>query len=216
MNLEESLKAFNITDINVETEASIKKRYKKLMIKYHPDNYNGDDTKAKEISLALSVLRDALLKLKQYKLINSKQEQFNIVIPLSKLISIYSGESISIKIADNINGVDEIHEETLSNKDIQKHNTLIILDATITHNGFVQDFSNIQHWTISDNYEINCDLYVDKLTNNEVVLLKIEDYEKEFEFSSQAASILVKLPFNISVNIKITKRLRAEKENDSN
>lgn len=202
MNLEKALDTFKINDISSETEETLKRKYKRLMIKYHPDNYKGDDTKAKEISLALEILKDALKKLQEYKLINNKQEIYNIVIPLNKLIHLYSGENITITYNNE--------HKVLSNNDIQKHNTLIILDTTITHNGIVTDFSNIQHWSISDNYMINCELYVENINNSETILIRLENYENEFTFSSQAISVRVQLPFNISVDVKITKKLRVD------
>lgn len=207
MNLEKSLVLFNIDDLAAETVDSLKKRYKKLMIKYHPDNCSGDDTKAKDISVAYEVLKDAMESIRKYNAVNTTREEYTIIIPLSKLIEVYKGGTVTVGSGDNAKVFDR--------KDIQKYNTLIISEVSLTHNGQVLRFSNMQHWSISDKYVINCQLMVENLTDRETVLIKLEDFEKEISFTSQAVSMVIPLSFNISVEIKIDKKLqptRVEKE----
>lgn len=207
MNLEEAIIIFEIDDITSESEETLKKKYKKLMFRYHPDNTGGDETKAKEVSLAFDILKVALLKIKRYNSINVVKEKYNIVIPLNKLISIYKGGTVTIGSGDN--------KKIFGNKDIQKYNTIIILDTTLVYNGQYLNFSNIQHWSISDNYVINCDIIVNNLNSTETVIIKLEDIEKEISFKSQAISIKFQLEFNISVEIKINKKLQATRDNNA-
>ena len=206
MTLEKALELFNISDITSETDDTVKKKYKKLMIKYHPDNC-GDDSKAKDISLALEVIKEAIKSIKSYKAINEKSEQYTILITLSRLIKLYKGETVTVGNKEDT--------KVFNKRDIQKHNTLIESEVTIVHNGINKTFSNIQHWSISDKYKINCELIVENLTDKETILIKLEDFEKEISFTSQAVSMVIPLSFNISVEIKIDKKLqptRAEKE----
>lgn len=207
MNLEKSLELFNIDDLTAETVDTLKKKYKKLMIKYHPDNCGGKDDKAKDVGVAFEVLRDAIENIRKYTAVNTVREEYTIIIPLSKLIHVYQGGTVTVGSGDNAKVFDR--------KDIQKYNTLIISEVSLTHNGNVFRFSNMQHWSISDKYVINCELMVENLSDKETVLIKLEDFEKEISFTSQAVSMIIPLSFNISVEIKIDKKLqptRAEKE----
>lgn len=195
MSLDKALELFKIEDITQETSATLKGKYRKLMIKYHPDNCNGDENKAKDISIAYEILKDAAEKIRKYQLMDTKEEKYTLVIPLSKLIDAYSSKTV------------KIGQKEFNRHDIQKHNTLILSEVTIEHNGVANRFSNVQHWSISDNYEINCDIIVEKLNNKEAVRIKLEDFDKEFMLSGQAVSIKIPLKFNISVDIRINKKL---------
>lgn len=211
MDLEKSIELFKISDLTSETKATLKAKYRKLMIKYHPDNCNGKDDKAKEVSLAYDILKDALDQISKYKAINEAQhhEEYTIIIPLSKLIELYRGKTITLGSGSNTKGI--------TKKDIQRYNTLIISDVTIEHNGIIQRFSNIQHWSISDNYAIQCEVTVNNLSDKETIRIRLEDFDREISFMSQAASIRVPLSFNITVEIKIDKKLvtsETEKENN--
>ena len=198
MELSEALDIFGIDDITQETEANIKKRYKKLMIKYHPDNVGGDDSKAKEVSLAMDIIKEALVNVARFKALNKASEKITIVIPIHKLIELYNGGNMTLGSGED--------RHLIGKKEIQKYNTLIISDATITHNGIVYNFSNVQPWSIADSYEINCDIYVDNINNEEIVKVHIEDYDKEIKFISQSIVLKVTLKFNINVAIRITKK----------
>lgn len=59
MNLQKACCVFDIQNIAEEDKKSIKRRYKALMIKYHPDNC-GSDAKAKEIGEAYKIIVDSL------------------------------------------------------------------------------------------------------------------------------------------------------------
>lgn len=198
MTLNEALELFGIDDISLEDDTTLKKKYKKLMIKYHPDNCNGDENKAKEVAEAFEVLKDALNAVKKYSYLTQKVQELNIIIPLSKLLELYKGGSITV-------GYDNVRR-VITKKDIQKHNTLIISDVTLTHKGMVHTFNSIQPWTIGDKYEINCDIYVDDITKQETVKIHINNFEKEIKFVSQSIVMNVTLDFNVNVAIRITKK----------
>jgi hypothetical protein len=76
------------------------------------------------------------------------------------------------------------------------------------HNGISYNFSTVQRWGISDNYSINCVVYVENLSDEEKITVKLEDKVRDFSFSSQTVSIKLSFSYNISVNVIIDKKIR--------
>ena len=201
MDIEKALELFEITNLASETLDSLKKRYRKLMIKYHPDNRGGDKELAASVSSAYSILKETFEKVDAYNRASVKHEDYNIVIPLSQLVKLYNGSKITLG--------NNSEKKEFSIKDIQKHGALIILDTTINHNGIDYSFTNVQRWSISDNYTINCDIFVENLNNDEKITVRLEDKVSNFSFTSQTISIKLSLSFNISVVIVVNKKIRA-------
>ena len=168
------------------------------MVKYHPDSKDGDESKAKNLSIALKLIKEAISNMSKFKALTKTTTRVTVVIPIHKLIDIYNGETITMGATDD--------RHIIGKKEIQRYNTLIISDVGITHNGLMKSFTNIQPWTIHDNYEVNCDIYVANINNEESVIVHIEDYNKEIKFQSQSVVIKVTLKFNINVSIRITKK----------
>lgn len=204
MDINKALELFSITDIMEETEETLKKKYKKLMIKYHPDTYKGGDDKAKDITVAMDILKNAIKQINQYKLINTKTEQMTLVIPLHKLIELYSGKEITLGSADK--------QMAFNIKSIRKHNVLIMSDIAVTHNGLTQIFSNVQPWQISDNFEINCEIYVTKLDNPEKINIKLEGLDRELQIKSQSLRFKMQLPYSITMDVVVTKKIKVDKK----
>lgn len=205
MTIKDAMNQFGITDISKENTESLKKKYKRLMIKYHPDNNNGDDKRAKDIVDANIMLCDMLKSLEMYKGNTKEQKSYNIVIPLSKLIDIYAGGYVEVS---NDNETIRIYS-----KDIQKHSILLMVNATIIHNGIAKTFNIVQPWKISDEYEINCSIYVTNLCNSEKIKVIIEDKEVELEIESQSLRFRTSLHYNVNVSVIITKNIMVEEKN---
>jgi hypothetical protein len=202
MDIDKALKLFNINDLMNEDKASIKKKYRKLMLKYHPDNCNGDERKAQDVSLAYEILGETLEKLTKYKAITQSQQLMTIVIPLNKLINLYDGKVETLKVADKIVDVDK--------KILKKNNALIIIEASIYHNGIAYSFSNIEPWNITDNYEVNCDIIVNDIFDEEEIIVKVGKNEKNIKMKSQSLKLVMKIEHNISVNVIINKKIKVD------
>lgn len=199
MNLMQSLELFNMQDISQETTETLKKKYRKLMVKYHPDSCGSDDV-AKNVIEAYDILKDALDKFQQYQALNKVQETITILLPLSKLIDIYNGNDVIMG-----TGEDAI---TINNKNLRKYNVLVISDITLTHNGMEHNYSNIEPWNINDIYNVQSEIFVDDLNSTEKVKIRLNDSEKDINISVQSIMLKSTLAHNIKFNIIINKKIK--------
>lgn len=194
MDLEKCLQVFELTDISLESKETLKKKYRKLMLKYHPD-VCGDDNKAKDISNAYEILLETVDKIETYKALNKVHEVRVIILPLSSLIKIYNNERV------------EIDGKEITHGEIKKNNTLVIVDVNLIHNGVQHNFTNIQPWDINDNYIVNCDINVNTLDNVEEIIINVRDKFKVFRITAQSIKIVFRLEFGINVSVVINKKI---------
>ena len=205
MTLNKALDLFEITDISVESESELKLKFKKLTKKYHPDNIKtGDHDKFLDIHDAFEMLKDAIIKLNQYKQLNTNKQLITMVIPLDKLVYLYEGNKFTMGSGDNTIEVDK--------KTMSKNNSLILSKVNIIHNGLEKEFTNIERWDISDRYKVYCTVDVTDINSKESVTVKIMDKIKEFDMEYQSITLRFTLQFNIVVDVILNKKIVVESE----
>lgn len=91
MDIKEACSMFGMYSINEVNTRDIKKRYRQLMKKYHPDNCNGNSETASKISEAYEVIR----KLSSVKHNLESQSSCNInIIGMEDIIDIFNKNDI--------------------------------------------------------------------------------------------------------------------------
>lgn len=207
MEKEKAIRMFNISNILEESDKTLKKRYKKLMLKYHPDNCNGDDSKAKELNLAYDILKgivkdSRLLEWESRQKLEKENMKKVLIIKISDLINIYSGKPITI------DGIE------INSKNVRKYNIMIDYNVILTHNQSSVEFKASKPWNNEDSYKVYCYINVDEQRLDEKEEVKIEiplcDIEKTINFSSQSINFGISLPYNIRIQVVIEKKIRAK------
>ena len=197
MNISKAIDILSISDIFSEDENSLKKKYRQLIKIYHPDVYNGDDTKSKEISDAYDLLKVELPKLLQYKSIETSNRQIITVgVPFDKLIEIYKGNNVSI------------NDVTLTKSSIHAYNTIVFEDVSITHNNITNTFTNSEKVSMNREYTIWSDISVSDIFSKEHIKISVLDKELDIDISGQST----KIPFKFGdtkLNVIVNKKIRS-------
>lgn len=204
INIDSAMEIFGIDNISNVDTTELKKKYKNLMRQYHPDVYKGGDDKAKEVSLAYNMILSISEKLSQLASLGSNKGTSMIFITLSELIKLYNGETLSIKVKDKM--------EEFTKSDIRQHNTYIISDVMIYHNGLHLTFTNTEPWNLKDEYNVHCDLYVNNLTSDDEVRIGILDSMKDIHFDTESIKVVIREKFNIKVAVTLNKKLASIKK----
>lgn len=202
MDIINAMKVFDISDIISETDTSLKKKYRVLMRKYHPDSCGGSDDKAKEISTAYSALLGIMDKIKSFNLSRNASIPF-VIIGLHELCRIYNNETITV-IANG-------SEQKITKGDLKRYNIMIALEVAVYHNGVQEVYSNLEPWNISDKYNVKCDIHVTSLNGVEDIQIGFLNTMRDIKLDSSITSIVFTEKYNIKVSVEFFKKLYSQK-----
>lgn len=209
MTIEKALSIFDIDTIS-DTDATIlKKKYKKLMIKYHPDNC-GDSNAAADVSIAYKIIKDAIDEINKFKeSLNSSKTNSDcikareiIIIPLSSVVSISSGNTIKVS--------NSIKSYELNTSTVKEYNTFVMVALVVNHGYESENVNKIvpYDYTYNRKYDIDCKIIVDELGTDEKVDIKIDKKDYSFTFRGSSCKIMLKLDGGVKVNVTVNKILR--------
>lgn len=203
MEVSEALEMFNVSDITKESSGSLKKKYKRLMIKYHPDNRNGDSSKAVLVSDAYKELKDLLEVIESYakkKQILDRMEETleTIIITSDQLDKVLSGKTVKI-----------------GNKDIDKselkhYRVVVSSKVFVTVNGYKMEYIKSEIENYQHTYEVYCEVLVDSLKDSVPITIEAFDKKVETTLDTMSMEVTLKSPGGVRIKTTIIKKLGAE------
>lgn len=200
MNIEKAIKIFgfdNVTDIDKE---KLRQRYRKLMIKYHPDNPNGDKEKASELSSAKDILDNLLKEIEAFENLMKLKNPTIITsfIPFSEIIDLYNDKDITLHNED-----EKIH---INKASMFKHNIYSIFEFSVVANNTTFNFTKLKRCEMMRIYNIDCDITVDTEGPTNIII-NIMNKRLEVTMNYNSISIPFKFDNDIKVNITVNKKL---------
>lgn len=202
MNLREALKLFNVDSLSYIDSDELKKKYKRLMIKYHPDNCNGKEDKAKDIVSAHIVIMSVLKEIEKYNSIvqGSKSRTVMSIIPFEVLFDLYNNKVITVG-----NGEDKVD---IDKNSMLKHDIKIMFDIAITVNNvttYTNVIKNAEMLRVYDNIVVDVEVI-----NKDPISMTVELYsiKRDIDFTFEMIKIPFKFDNNIKVNITLRKKLK--------
>lgn len=205
------LKALGIFEFKVITELNrdeLRKRYRKTLKKYHPDNNNGDDTRAVEIIKAYETLLGLIKQVEAYENMvkASKKQSIISILHYEVINNIYNGTPITLG-----NGEDSFE---LNKSEMLKNEIYMTFRVYAGIRGGVKkEFNNTQKINLMRRYSIVCDIEVPNL---ESIELEVEAYgnSKCFKVDYDALRFDMKLDNNIIIEITLRKKIVTDKPED--
>lgn len=206
MKLIEMCELFNITDINNEDSKSLRKKYKKLMKVYHPDNMRSNkrsDITAVDINEAFNELLIIVKDIEILKRLEKAASLNTVLIDLNTLIDVLEGKEIKL-----VNG------DICTYAYINRNNTYIRVEVSIEVNGLSTSFYSIQPYNKMNDYSIDAEIPVSDY--KDTVNIRTSKYNKNIDININNSSIyrLIVKPYkDIKVALNIKKVLIKKKEN---
>lgn len=196
MGITDALSIFNLASTSDIELNSLKKSYRALMQKNHPD-HGGDETKAKRIAEAYDMLK------KMGKILEAHDKTVKkvktCVLNLEELIEIYSGKSVAIGDFDRTKQFDTTpYKVKLS--DLSSYKVTLEIKVTYILNGVYTEDITLAMKNAKDEYDVSLAIpydTTDKLT------LQIVDRTITVELKGVHMRIPVRLAGNICVTVSI-------------
>lgn len=189
MELHEALEIFGFKDGEDIDSTELKKRYRKLALKNHPD-HGGDTDKFKDINEANSMLLNRLKIFEQIKRFKESQKVHAAIIGFKDYISLYSGNTF--KLSDGY---------ILKKGNVKSNRIFIEIPYSIDISGYVIKSSTIVLYRIDDKYEIYVDVPDVDITQERDV--KIQMLDKQMQFKMIGYTMAVNLNFYDLVRVRL-------------
>lgn len=209
MDIIQATELFNIDNLMDETMKTLKSRYRKLMLKYHPDNC-GNEKVAQSITEAYSILESSVQSIESYnKLFELKEqesEKLTSIVTLEMLIQLYEGQNFVV----NKQLETGIKTYDINRGNFRKYNIFILSNLQLEHNGIRYNFSNIEPWSVGEEFNVYCNINIPSslgINSKEHIKIIVNDNIREFDMTKQLMLIKQTLKFNIKLNINIKKIL---------
>lgn len=189
MELHEALEIFGFKDGEDIDSTELKKRYRKLAFKYHPD-HGGDTDKFKDINEANSMLLNRLKIFEQIKRFKESQKVHAAIISLKDYISLYNGNTF--KLSDGY---------ILKKGNVKSNRIFIEIPYSIDISGYVIKSSTIVLYRIDDKYEVYVDIPDVDVTQERDV--KIQMIDKQMQFKMIGYTMAINLNFYDLVRVRL-------------
>lgn len=189
MELHEALEIFGFKDGEDIDSTELKKRYRKLALKHHPD-HGGDTDKFKDINEANSVLLNRLKIFEQIKRFKESQKVHAAIIGFKDYISLYSGNTF--RLSDGY---------ILKKGNVKSNRIFIEIPYSIDISGYIVKSSTIVLYRIDDKYEIYVDIPDVDVTQERDV--KIQILDKRMQFKMIGYTVTVNLNFYDLVRVRL-------------
>lgn len=151
MNLNEASKILCIDNVIECDEAVLKKSYRKLMRKNHPD-VGGSTQDAQLIIEAYNYVNQLRSEYSKQKLVNSVARTPTIVIGFEDLIDILNGGNVKL--------AESGEYANLNKSNIGRFNVLVLFNLTLIVDGNPTVVSKYIYRDALDNYSVQCKVYV--------------------------------------------------------
>lgn len=203
MDLTTAIQIFEFNDFRDITREELKKRYRKLAMKHHPD-HGGDAEKFKVLNDANSLLLSQVKLFERIKKIEESQKVRSAIISLQGFLDLFHGKTF--KFSDGY---------ILKRGNINSNRLFIEIPFTVTIDSYTKQFSEIMLRQVSDKYEVYADIPDADLSAERD--LKVQVLDKTINIKLAKSSIICSFNLEGLVEIKvIVSRIPFKADEDSN